>query len=55
MTPERRDGGQGAASGIGLRSIHVAEVIAHPPAVKGFKHHDGYGVGMRLVYTWLDR
>jgi peptide/nickel transport system substrate-binding protein len=31
------------------------QYIAHPPAVKGFKHHDGYGVGMRLVYTWLDR
>ena len=23
--------------------------------VKGFKHHDGYGLGMRLVYTWLDK
>jgi uncharacterized protein len=39
MTPERRDGGQGAASGIGLRSIHVAEVIAHPPAVGWLEVH----------------
>jgi len=31
------------------------QYVAHPPAVKGFKHHDGYGLGMRLVYTWLDR
>ena len=31
------------------------QYVAHPTAVKGFKHHDGYGLGMRLVYTWLDR
>jgi peptide/nickel transport system substrate-binding protein len=31
------------------------QYISHPPAVKGFKHHDGYGLGMRLVFTWLDR
>ena len=31
------------------------QYVAHPPAVKGFKHHDGYGLGMRLAYTWLDR
>ena len=31
------------------------QYVAHPPSVKGFKHHDGYGLGMRLVYTWLDR
>ena len=30
------------------------QYVAHPPYVKGFKHHDGYGLGMRLVYTWLD-
>ena len=29
--------------------------IAHPPYVKGFKHHDGFGLGLRLMYTWLDR
>ncbi len=21
----------------------------------GFKPHDGYGLGMRLVFTWLDK
>jgi peptide/nickel transport system substrate-binding protein len=31
------------------------QYVAHPPYVKGFKHHDGYGLGMRLVYTWLDK
>jgi ABC-type transport system substrate-binding protein len=29
--------------------------VAHPPYVKGFRHHDGYGLGMRLLYTWLDK
>ena len=29
--------------------------VTHPPYVKGFKHHDGYGLGLRLMYTWLDR
>jgi peptide/nickel transport system substrate-binding protein len=31
------------------------QYISHPPYVKGFKHHDGYGLGMRLLFTWLDR
>jgi peptide/nickel transport system substrate-binding protein len=31
------------------------QYIAHPPYVKGFRHHDGYGLGLRLLYTWLDR
>ncbi len=31
------------------------QYVAHPPYVKGFRHHDGYGLGMRLLYTWLDR
>jgi peptide/nickel transport system substrate-binding protein len=31
------------------------QYIAHPPYVKGFKHHDGYGIGMRLLYTWMDK
>ena len=31
------------------------QYIAHQPAVKGFKHHDGYGLGYRLMYTWLER
>jgi peptide/nickel transport system substrate-binding protein len=31
------------------------QYVAHPPSVKGFKHHDGYGLGMRLLYTWVDR
>jgi peptide/nickel transport system substrate-binding protein len=29
--------------------------IAHPPYVKGFRHHDGYDLGRRLTFTWLDR
>ena len=31
------------------------QYVAHPPYVKGFRHHDGYGLGMRLLYTWLDK
>jgi peptide/nickel transport system substrate-binding protein len=31
------------------------QYISHAPHVKGFKHHDGYGLGLRLVFTWLDR
>jgi len=31
------------------------QYVAHPPYVKGFQHHDGYGLGMRLIYTWLDK
>jgi hypothetical protein len=31
------------------------QYVAYPPSVKDFKHHDGYGLGLRLVYTWLDR
>jgi len=31
------------------------QYITHQPHVKGFKHHDGYGLGMRLLYTWLDK
>jgi ABC-type transport system substrate-binding protein len=27
--------------------------IAHPPFVKGFRHHDGYDLGR--TFTWLDR
>lgn len=29
--------------------------VAHPPYVKGFKHHDGFGLGLRLMYTWFDK
>ncbi len=31
------------------------QYVAHPPYVKGFRHHDGYGLGMRLLFTWLDK
>ncbi len=34
---------------------NAPQYITHPPHVKAFKHHDGYGLGMRLAYTWLDR
>jgi ABC-type transport system substrate-binding protein len=27
----------------------------HPPYVKGFKHHDGFGMGYKLMFTWLDK
>ncbi len=28
--------------------------ISHPPHVKGYKHHDGYDLGRRLMFTWID-
>src|SRR5262245_40873093 len=31
------------------------QYVAHPQYVKGFRHRDGYGLGMRLFYTWLDK
>ena len=31
------------------------QYVTHPPYVKGFQHHEGYGLGMRLLYTWLDK
>lgn len=34
---------------------NAPQYVSHPPHVKGFKHHDGYGLGLRLMYTWLDR
>jgi peptide/nickel transport system substrate-binding protein len=30
------------------------QYISHQPSVRGFKHHDGYGMGLRLMFTWLD-
>jgi peptide/nickel transport system substrate-binding protein len=32
-----------------------AQYQAHPKYVKGFKHHDGYGLGYKLMFTWMDR
>jgi peptide/nickel transport system substrate-binding protein len=32
-----------------------AQYQAHPKYVKGFKHHDGYGLGHKLMFTWMDR
>ncbi|MBI4610099.1 MAG: ABC transporter substrate-binding protein [Candidatus Rokubacteria bacterium] len=31
------------------------QYVSHPPHVKGFLHHEGYGLGLRLMYAWLDR
>ncbi|HKB24629.1 MAG TPA: ABC transporter substrate-binding protein [Methylomirabilota bacterium] len=31
------------------------QYISHPPYVKGFRYRDGFGLGLRLMYTWLDR
>jgi ABC-type transport system substrate-binding protein len=29
--------------------------ISHAPHVKGFKHHDGFGMGLRLLFTWIEK
>ncbi|MGH2357051.1 MAG: ABC transporter substrate-binding protein, partial [Candidatus Limnocylindria bacterium] len=31
------------------------QYISHPPHVKGMKYHDGFGLGPRLMFTWLER
>jgi ABC-type transport system substrate-binding protein len=31
------------------------QYITHAPHVKGFKHHDGFSLGYRLMFTWLER
>ena len=31
------------------------QYVAHSPAVKGFKHHDGFSLGHKLMFTWLDK
>ncbi len=31
------------------------QYITHAPRVKGFRHHDGFGLGYRLMFTWLER
>ena len=31
------------------------QYVSHPQYVKGFRYHDGYGLGTRLMYTWLDK
>jgi ABC-type transport system substrate-binding protein len=28
--------------------------ITYSPKVKGFKHHDGFSLGQRLMFTWLE-
>jgi peptide/nickel transport system substrate-binding protein len=28
--------------------------VTHAPTVKGFKHHDGFSLGQRLMFTWLE-
>jgi peptide/nickel transport system substrate-binding protein len=28
--------------------------ITHAPRVKGFKHHDGFSLGQRLMFTWVE-
>src|SRR5262249_31659970 len=29
--------------------------VSQPPYVKGFKHHDGYDLGRRLTFTWIEK
>jgi peptide/nickel transport system substrate-binding protein len=31
------------------------QYITHAPQVKGMKYKDGFGLGPRLMYTWLER
>ena len=31
------------------------QYVTHAPSVRDFVYHDGYGLGQRLQFTWLDR
>ena len=31
------------------------QYITHAPQVKGMKYHDGFSLGYRLMFTWLDK
>jgi ABC-type transport system substrate-binding protein len=31
------------------------QYITHAPHVKGMKYHDGFGLGPRLMFTWIDK
>jgi len=31
------------------------QYITHVPRVKGMQYHDGFGLGPRLMFTWLDK
>jgi ABC-type transport system substrate-binding protein len=31
------------------------QYISHAKHIKGFKHHDGYGMGLKYMYSWIDR
>jgi len=33
----------------------ASQHITHAPHVKGFRHHDGFGLGLRLLFTWLEK
>ena len=33
----------------------LPQYIVHAPSVKGFTYHDGFSLGHRLIFTWLDR
>jgi peptide/nickel transport system substrate-binding protein len=34
---------------------HSPQYITHPPHVKGMKYHDGFALGPRLQFTWIDK
>jgi peptide/nickel transport system substrate-binding protein len=34
---------------------HPPQYITHAPQVKGMKYHDGFGLGPRLMFTWVER
>jgi peptide/nickel transport system substrate-binding protein len=33
----------------------IAAYLLHAPQVKGFKPHDGFGLGQKLMFTWIDK
>jgi peptide/nickel transport system substrate-binding protein len=33
----------------------IAAYLVHPPHLKGFKPHDGFGLGQKLMFAWIDK
>ena len=50
-----QDLGVGLGDRVAAYLPNIPQYISHQPYVKGFRHHDGYGMGLRIMYTWLDR
>ena len=40
---------------VGLDPHLTIEFLTHSYVSLAYRHHDGFGLGPRLVYTWLEK